>query len=87
MTIEDPIEVDLEEERLKSKFETISELITETGKEVKLRLVKDLAEDLSKDYNVELKITQRKKNELLIKKITINLTPTMDLMKWFNYLT
>ena len=82
MALDDPIEVDLDQGRIEASIRELKALIVESPKEAQLRMIKELAEELSKHYNIELKIKQRKQFEILSKKITINLVPTPNLIKW-----
>ncbi len=85
MALDDPIEVDLEKAQIERRLNEILDLLKETGKESKLRLVKELAEDLGKHYNVDLKIKDRKENEIISKKIIIDVVSTVDIRKWLDF--
>ena len=85
MGLNNPIEVNLEKEHFKRRLAEIYEILGGTGKEAKLRLITELAEDLSKHYHVDLKIRDMKDGEIITKKISVNLAPTPDIIKWLDF--
>ena len=85
MALDETIEVDLDQGRIESSIRELKALIDESPKEAQLRMIKELAEELSKYYNISLTIKQRKQFEILSKKITINLVLTPNLMKWLKF--
>ena len=85
MSLEEPTEFDLEKGMLNRRLNDVMESLGDTSKEAKLRLMTELAEELSKYYNIELKVKDRKENELLVKKISLDLVKTADIRKWLDF--
>ncbi len=85
MDFAEPIEVDFEKNKINNILTDIKELLGSTDIEANLRLIKELAEELSKHYNVSLTIKERGKHEILSKNISIKLIETPKIKKWLDF--